>query len=79
MRPSRVELSHMKTATELEAELSLARTWSDSNPMKAVLISLAERDLYRLRNEERKAQRRAAAEKAAAEKLSLPWYKRIFA
>ena len=68
----------VKTLATLEAELATFNTWSDSNPMKAVLVELTKRDIATIKAaQESEARKQAAIAKQAAFN-SLPWYKKLF-
>ena len=67
-----------KTLANLEADLETFTAWSDSNPMKSVLVELTNRDIARLqRATESEARTQAAIAKRAAYN-ALPWYKKLF-
>lgn len=67
-----------KSLATLEAELETFLSWYDANPMKAVLVSLTQRDIAAIKAEQARLARRAAVEAEVAAYKALPWYKRLF-
>jgi hypothetical protein len=68
----------IKSLATLEAELETFLSWYDSNPMKAVLVSLTQRDIAAIKAEQARLARKAELEAKAAAFAALPWYKRLF-
>lgn len=67
-----------KSLATLEAELETYLSWYDSNPMKAVLVSLTRRDIAAIKAEQARLARKVELEAKAEAFAALPWYKRLF-
>lgn len=67
-----------KTLATLTSELATFTAWSDSNPMKTVLVDLTKSDIARLQRAiESEARTQAAIAKRKAFN-ALPWFKKLF-
>lgn len=68
-----------KTKTELLADLETYSAWSDTIPLKSVLVSLTQKDLRAIEFEETQQWYLEQALKRQAERAALPFWRRIFA
>lgn len=68
-----------KSKTELLKDLEIYSAWSDTLPLKSVLISLTQKDLRAIEFEEVQQWHLEQALKRHAERAALPFWRRIFA